>query len=89
GREDKSEFNESLAQDTPDGKTMGLSCILQARETDSPKKFIPPAWAKVYPDDNSLPPRGEKMCKSQNFWYLELGATGTRSGIQRKFGTNF
>ena len=80
GREDKSEFNESLAQDTPDGKTMGLSCILQARETDSPKKFIPPAWAKVYPDDNSLPPRGYKMCKSQNFWYLELG--GNRDTIR-------
>ena len=80
GREEKSEFNETLAQDTPDRKTMGLSCILQARETDSPKKFIPPAWAKVYPDEKSLPPRGYRMGKRQNFWYLELG--GNRDTIR-------
>ena len=73
GREEKSEFNETLAQDSPDGKTMGLSCILQARETDSPKKFIPPSWANSYPDKASLPPRGYRMGRLQNFWYLELG----------------
>ncbi len=73
GRETKSEFGESLAQDVPDRKTMGLSCILQARETDSPRKFIPPAWAYCYPDDASFPARGHKLEKLQNFWWLEFG----------------
>ena len=74
GREEKSEFDESLAQDKPDRKTMGMSCILQARETDSPKKFIPPAWADKFPSDDCFPPkRGHKLNKIQNFWYLEYG----------------
>ena len=73
GREVKSEFGESLAQDVPDRKTMGMSCILQARETDSPKKFIPPSWAYVYPDDDSFPARGHKLSYYQNFWWLEFG----------------
>ncbi len=80
GREAKSEFNETLAQESADNKTMGLSCILQARETDSPRKFIPPAWAYSYPDDESLPPRDYKMDRFQNYWYLELG--GDRDSIR-------
>ena len=80
GREEKSEFNETLAQETPDRKTMGLSCILQARETDSPKKYIPPSWAYSYPDEASLPPRDHEMCRTQNYWYLELG--GDRDTIR-------
>ena len=80
GREAKSEFNETLAQDSADRRTMGLSCILQARETDSPKKFIPPDWAYTYPDDDSLPPRDYKMDRFQNYWYLELG--GDRDTIR-------
>lgn len=80
GREAKSEFGEQLGQEKPDSKTMGLSCILQARETGSPKKFIPPKWAYCYPDEASLPPRGHQYCRTQNFWYLELG--GDRDSIR-------
>ena len=79
GREDKKEFGETLAQDAADCRTMGMSCILQARETPSPQKFIPPAWAYTYPDDASLPPRNYKMDRLQNYWYLELG--GDRDSI--------
>lgn len=73
GREPRSEFNESLANETSDRQTMGMSCIIQARETDSPQKFIPPEWAYSYPDDNSFPNRQHFLHKSQNFWWLELG----------------
>ena len=73
GREAKSEFGESLAQDTPDNHTMGMSCLLQAREMPTPQKFIPPAWAYSYPTEESLPPRGHKMGRFQNFWWVELG----------------
>ncbi len=73
GREAQSEFGESLAQKAPDRKTMGLSCLIQARETSSPKKFIPPSWAYCYPDDSQLSHRGHRIQGTQNFWWMELG----------------
>ena len=73
GREAKEEFGETLAQDVQDKKTMGLSCILQAREFDRPQKYIPPAWANKYPDHDSFPKRGHNLDFMQNFWWLELG----------------
>ena len=73
GREAKSEFGETLAQDVADKKTMGLSCILQAREYDRPQKYIPPEWANKYPDHDSVPKRGHELDYMQNFWWLELG----------------
>ncbi|MBO5821772.1 MAG: FAD-dependent oxidoreductase, partial [Lentisphaeria bacterium] len=73
GREAKKEFGESLAQDEPDNKTMGMSCIMQLRETDSPKKFIPPSWAYKYPTDDCFPKRGHLIKWFLNFWYLEYG----------------
>lgn len=73
GREAKSEFNESLAQDQPDKRTMGMSCLLQARETATPQKFIPPKWAHSYPDEETFPPRGHNLSSTQNFWWVELG----------------
>ncbi len=73
GREAKKEFGESLAQDEEDKHTMGMSCLMQLRETDSPKKFIPPAWAYKYPDDSSFPKRGHLIKWFLNFWYLEYG----------------
>ena len=36
GREAASEFGESLAQEKADSRTMGMSCLIQARETGSP-----------------------------------------------------
>jgi len=73
GREAGSEFGESIAPETADDKTMGMSCLIQARECDSPQKFIPPEWAYTYPEDTSFPNRGHKMTKWQNFWWLEVG----------------
>ncbi len=73
GREAKAEFSESLAQDEQDRHTMGMSCLLQAREMTTPQKFIPPAWAKSYPDEETFPARGHKMGLCQNFWWVELG----------------
>lgn len=73
GREAKDEFNESLGQDKSDNKTMGLSCLMQARETTSPKKFTPPAWAKHFTDDSVLAHRDHTINEYQNFWWIELG----------------
>lgn len=83
GREDKTRFNESLAQDVADDKTMGMSIILAARETDHPVKFVPPSFANVYltDDDFSNKKDGVYVMKrshdlgtsKDNLWWLELG----------------
>lgn len=87
GRESKAEFGESLAQEKEDPYTMGLSIILAARETDHPVKFIPPAFASVYPTDASfsstkegelyvLPRAHDVGTSGANLWWVELGGNG-------------
>lgn len=73
GREARNEFGESIAPVQADSKTMGLSCLIQARETDRPQKFIPPLWAYQYRTDSDLPKREHTVSGDQNFWWLELG----------------
>ena len=78
GREMEAEFGESIGRDIAPGdtKTMGMSCMIQAREEDRPSDFIPPKWAEHFtPED--LPHRVPNMSSpSENFWYLELGGDG-------------
>lgn len=72
GREARSEFGEDIEPETADRKTMGMSCLIQARETDRPQPFIPPWWANVYETCDDLPFRGHEL-PSSNFWWIELG----------------
>ncbi len=72
GREAESEFAESLAKNTADDKTMGMTCLIQARETNRPQKFIPPYWAYTYDSDDALPKREHDIRKT-NFWWMEVG----------------
>ncbi len=73
GREAKSAFGESIAPDLGDRKTMGMSCMIQARQEDRPSTFIPPKWAYHYTAQN-LPHRIPDMdSPTENFWYLEIG----------------
>lgn len=79
GREAKAEYNETIPPDTADSHTMGLSCLLQAVETDEPHPYIAPAWAEKI-DESKLIHRTPNMASPmENFWYLELG--GTRDTI--------
>jgi len=73
GRESSSEFNESIEPEQADSNTMGMSCLLQCRETNSPEKFIPPTWANKYTSAEELPNRSVSMTPTQNFWWLEIG----------------
>ena len=84
GREAKEEFSEELAQPKADKKTMGMSIILAARETDHPVKFTPPPFANVYPDDSCFEAdlgrsvhaqlRSHKIATNgANLWWVELG----------------
>lgn len=73
GREAREEFGEDAAPEVSDDKTMGLSCLLQTRETNSPQTFVPPQWAHKYPDCDAFPHREHSINEMQNFWWLEIG----------------
>lgn len=72
GREARDEFKEDIAPSVADRKTMGMSCLLQARETDHPQPFVPPAWAYRYTGKDALPHRLHDVRKT-NFWWIEIG----------------
>ncbi len=71
GREAKSEFNETIPPEVADKKTMGMSCLIQLKETDHKVEFIPPEWAYVYETDADLPYKDHT--KGDNFWWIEVG----------------
>ncbi len=77
GRESRSEFDESIAPEESDRKTMGLSCMFQIRETPTPQPFIPPEWAMKLPTDDDIPLREHEI--GTNYWWIELG--GDRDSI--------
>ena len=80
GREAADTFGETIGKETADCRTMGMSCLIQAREYPGPQKFTPPVWAHTYATDADLPsPRDHELHASQNFWWIELG--GDRDGI--------
>lgn len=73
GRESRDEFGESIAPEIADKKTMGMSCLIQARETDRPHKYIAPKWARKFTKED-LPYRLPDIDDpEENFWYMELG----------------
>ncbi|MGC9523781.1 MAG: FAD-dependent oxidoreductase [Anaerolineae bacterium] len=72
GREARSEFDEDIEPEEGDRKTMGMSCLIQARETGRPQPFTPPAWANVYETCDDLPNRAHDILDT-NFWWIELG----------------
>lgn len=73
GREAKETFAESIAPEKADRCTMGMSCMIQARQEHTPSAFIPPEWAYHYTYEE-LPYRVPNLdAPGDNFWYLELG----------------
>ncbi|OGV71188.1 MAG: hypothetical protein A2269_03500, partial [Lentisphaerae bacterium RIFOXYA12_FULL_60_10] len=74
GREGRSEFNESIAPEQPDRKTMGMTCLFQARRTDQPQPFHAPAWAHRFNHCDQLPygARGHGWWEL-GYWWIELG----------------
>ena len=88
GREGNDEYNETIGPKIADQKTMGMSLLLQARETDHPVKFTPPEWANVYETDEdfAIIPYIETQhstfrdhsigTSGCNLWWMELGGEG-------------
>ena len=75
GREARAEFGEAAAPLEADKKTMGSSCLLQARQTGVPIPYIPPLWARKIPDESQLSTRPHQpdQFRDNNFWWMELG----------------
>ena len=79
GREAASEFDEISSAEVADKKTMGMSCLIQGRETTQNVTYTPPEWAAKL-NDKLFEHRMPNMnSASENFWYLELG--GNRDSI--------
>jgi hypothetical protein len=73
GREAASEFGEEFGIEIADRKTMGISCLIQAKREDKKSEYIPPAFAKKIPPE-VIGRRMPKLNKtSEIFWYLEYG----------------
>ncbi|MCL1856663.1 MAG: FAD-dependent oxidoreductase, partial [Kiritimatiellaeota bacterium] len=72
GREGRDEFGEGIAPPVADTKTMGMTCLLQAREHDTPQPFAPFAWAHTYRSEADLRGRGARIHRT-NFWWMEVG----------------
>lgn len=81
GREAKSTFGESLAQDKSDKLRLGSSLMFQAKRHDQPMPFTPPSWArKVSEEDLVLRPHATPAMDMDlgleyGYWWLEWGGT--------------
>ena len=73
GREARAEFGESIAPEHADAKTMGMSCLIQVRDTGAPCEFTAPEWANRYPDAEVFKYRPPHLEPLGNFWWIELG----------------
>ena len=74
GREAQVEYGEPMQTHIErDERTMGNSCLLQARKTDRKIAFRAPEWAEKVSVDK-LKCKGVNLLNPyENFWYIELG----------------
>lgn len=79
GREDASVFGEETELLQSDNMTMGMSCLIQGRETHRNISFIPPQWSKKLTEENFQNREPKLYSDTENYWYLELG--GDRDSI--------
>ena len=75
GRESRAETGEEFALEKADSHTMGMSLLLQCRETDHKADYVPPAWAYDFPDDEAMHNKPHTMLQdlNTNFYWIELG----------------
>ena len=79
GREAASEYGEETDRQEPDNMVMGMSCLIQGRETEKKVDFIAPDFAtKLSVEDVKNRPMRIYETR-ENFWYFELG--GNRDTI--------
>ncbi|MFN7139059.1 MAG: FAD-dependent oxidoreductase [Limisphaerales bacterium] len=71
GRESRSEFNESLAPESADAKTLGSSILFTARDYGKPIPFKAPAWARKVTKEH-LRFRTVRSWE-YGYWWIEWG----------------
>lgn len=72
GRESRGEFNESLAPEKSDDKTMGSSVLFGTKDMGKPMPFKAPSWAYKIESDDDLPYRIHGNPRN-GWWWLECG----------------
>ena len=75
GRESDAEFGEQTNVKEPDRMTMGMSCLIQGRETDEEIRYVAPDFATPLTAKDFEHRDPDIYNDSENFWYLELGGT--------------
>lgn len=75
GREAKETFSESMGLEKADKKTMGMSLMIQAHETDRKIDFIAPKWAYNFETDEDMKNKPHDCLEkiNTNFYWIELG----------------
>ena len=73
GREAASEFGEDSSALVPDRKTMGMSCLIQGRETTEEVPYLPPSFSAHLTEKDFEDREPEIYNDDENYWYLELG----------------
>ena len=79
GRESAAEFGELSSAKEEDRKTMGMSCLIQGRETTHRVSYRPPEWSAKLTDEDFRDRMPDIYDDAENYWYLELG--GNRDSI--------
>ena len=79
GRESAEEYGERTSVNEADSMTMGMSCLIQGRETEREIKFTPPEWSTKLTKEHFEHREPDLNNTYENFWYLELG--GNRHSI--------
>ena len=74
GRESREEFCEEFGLEQADKNTMGMSLLIQARETDHPVSYTPPPWAYRFKTDQEMNNKPHDLyAVNTNFYWIELG----------------
>lgn len=73
GREGKNEFSEDTEREEADNFTMGMSCLIQGRETDKKIEYKAPECATPLTEENFNHRNLNIKSDYENYWYLELG----------------
>jgi ribulose 1,5-bisphosphate synthetase/thiazole synthase len=85
GREDREDFDESLAVEVADNHRLGSTVVMQARRHDRPMPFTAPSWARSFSKDDLhlrlyATPGDESPSHEYGYWWVEYG--GTRDTIK-------
>lgn len=74
GREARHEYGESIAPDEADTRTMGMTCLFQAREYDTAQLYEPPTGAHRFDKCDDLPYAAKgHLWWRMGYWWVELG----------------